>query len=243
MIRLRVTAFLVSLSALVAFAPTPAFAGKGRSSNKPKKAQFSAQYFPTECEFASVGANSFFILEPGYRLVLEGDDEQVIITVLDETEVVDGVLTRVVEEREFEDGELSEVSRNYFALCTQTGDVYYFGEDVDDYEGGQVVGHEGAWRAGIDEARAGILMPGSPLLGSRYYQEIAPGVALDRAEHLAFLDDFEVEAGEFHDVLFVLETSGLDRKDESLKHYAPGVGLIKDDDVELIEYGFVEDRR
>jgi hypothetical protein len=53
MISLRLTAFLVSLSALLAFAPAPAFAGKGRSSNKPKKAQFSAQYFPTECEFAS----------------------------------------------------------------------------------------------------------------------------------------------------------------------------------------------
>jgi hypothetical protein len=35
---------------------------------------------------------------------------------------------------------------------------------------------------GSDNARAGIIMPGTPLLGSRYYQEIAPEVALDKAE-------------------------------------------------------------
>ena len=38
--------------------------------------------------------------------------------------------------------------------------------------------------AGIDGAKPGIVMPGSFLLGSRYYQEIAPDVAMDRAENI-----------------------------------------------------------
>ena len=65
----------------------------------------------------------------------------------EDTELVDGVLTREVVEREKEDGELVEISYNYFAHCRETGDVWYFGEDVDDYEGGVIVGHGGAWRA------------------------------------------------------------------------------------------------
>ncbi len=68
-------------------------------------------------------------------MVLEGDEDgveiEVIVSVLDETEMVDGVLTRVVEERESEDGELVEVSRNFWALCTETGDIFYFGEGVE----------------------------------------------------------------------------------------------------------------
>lgn len=234
---IRVTTCFLVLAAL-AFAP--ALAAKGGNAPKVKKGQYSTQFFPTECQFESEGANSFFILQPGYRLVLEGESTQVIITVLDETEVVDGVVTRVVEERESEDGEIVEVSRNFFALCAQTSDVYYFGEDVDIYEDGEVVSHEGEWRSGIDGAQAGVLMPGGALLGSRYYQEIAPGVALDRAEHVALLDAFTVEAGEFENILFVKETSGLEKNSKSLKYYAAGIGLIKDDDVELVEYGFVE---
>ena len=49
----------------------------------------------------------------------------------------------MVEEREWKKGELHEVSRNYFAMCEQTKDVFYFGEDVDYYENGKVVKHDG----------------------------------------------------------------------------------------------------
>jgi len=36
-----------------------------------------------------------------------------------------------VEEREEVDGELKEISRNFFAICREHGDVFYFGEEVD----------------------------------------------------------------------------------------------------------------
>lgn len=57
--------------------------------------------FPLERgELASTGRNPYFILEPGYTLVLEDKADQLIITVLDETKKIDGVETRVVEERD-----------------------------------------------------------------------------------------------------------------------------------------------
>jgi hypothetical protein len=118
----------------------------------------------------------------------------------------------------------------------ETGSVYYFGEDVDIYEDGEVVSHDGAWLAGVDGAEPGIIMPGTVLLGSRYYQEIAPDVALDRAEHIAMDVTAEVEAGTFEDCLEVWETTPLDPDELSVKVYAPGVGLVIDDVTELVEY-------
>ena len=52
---------------------------------------------------------------------------------------------------------------------------------MDIYENGQVTSHDGSWIHGEDNAKAGLMMPGLALLGSRYYQEVAPEVALDRA--------------------------------------------------------------
>ncbi|MBP7148622.1 MAG: hypothetical protein KBD01_13875 [Acidobacteria bacterium] len=235
----RLVLVLVAAAVAALAGSTVAEAGNGLAKQR-KKHNFSEQFFPLDCRFQDEGANTFFILDPGYQLVLEGDGEQVTITVLDQTELVDGVVTRVLEERETADGELAEVSRNYVAICEQTGDVYYFGEDVDNYEDGQVANHDGSWRAGEGENAAGVLMPGNPLLGARYYQELAPDIALDRAENLAVLDSFDVPAGEFETVLWVLETTPLEKKDKSVKYYAAGIGLIKDDDMELVRYGYVD---
>jgi hypothetical protein len=150
--------------------------------------------------------------------------------------MVNGVETRVVEERESEDGELVEVSRNFWAFCVETGSIFYFGEDVDDYEDGEIVGHEGAWRAGEDGAEPGIIIPGTFLIGSRYFQEIAPGVAMDRAEHTAMGLTVETEAGIFEDCAEILDSSPFDPGSEDRKVYCPGIGLVIDEDLELVEY-------
>jgi len=203
--------------------------------------EFSTEFFTDDCTFATTGRNPFWIpLVPGYEALLEGDEEgeeiSVEISVLEDTFVVDGVETRVVQEYETIDGELVEISRNYFAFCTETGSIYYFGEDVDIYEDGEIVSHDGAWLAGVDGAEAGIIMPGTVLLGSRYFQEVAPGVAMDRAEHMAMDVTAETEAGAFEDCLEVWETTPLNPDDLSIKVYAPGVGLVIDDVTELVEY-------
>ena len=76
-------------------------------------------------------------------------------------------------------------------------------------------------------------MPGGAfLLGARYFQEIAPEVALDRAEHVAMNLDIEVPAGDFEDCVEVEETTPLE-KGISTKIYCPGTGLVFDDGLEL----------
>jgi hypothetical protein len=195
------------------------------------------------CTFTSTGSNPYFPLWPGYALLLEGEEEDEgetveiasLNTVLAETEVVDGVTTRVFEERESEDGELVEISRNFMAYCRETGDVWYFGEDVDIYEDGEVVSHDGAWRAGIDGAEPGIIMPGNPLIGARYAEEHAPGVAEDQAEIVGLHESVEVPAGTFDDVLRTVGTSPLSPDEEDHKAYAHGVGNVVDEALELTE--------
>lgn len=205
---------------------------------------FTTSFMAENCTFVSTGTNPFFILEPGYRQVFSGEEDgepaELIITVLSETKAINGIETRVVEERESEDGELIEVSRNFFAICEETNSVFYFGEEVDDYEDGEIVSHSGEWLAGENDAKAGIIMPGTILLGSRYHQEIAPGVAMDRAEIVSMDETVEAPVGIFENVLAILETTPLEPDASEIKYYAAGVGLLQDQNLKLEEYGFVE---
>jgi hypothetical protein len=231
------------------------FALPSRDANaQDQEPEYTTQFYQKDCNaFKARGANPYFILKPGYQLVLEGEEEgsliRVEITVLRETKEIDvpglgEVTTRVVEEFETQDGELVEISRNFFAICNRTNDVIYFGEEVNIYEDGEIVSHEGAWLAGQPDgdglAQPGLIMPGSFLLGSRYYQEIADEIALDRAEHTAMQLEVTVPAGTFSDCVEITETTPLEPDSESVKLYCRDIGLVVDDVIELVSYGFVD---
>lgn len=194
--------------------------------------------FPVDAgDLISTGRNPCFILEPGWQMVYEGGNERLVVTVLDETRVIDGVETRLVEERETKSGQIVEVSRNFFAISRRTNGVFYFGEEVDLYRDGEVAGHEGAWVAGVGGARFGLMMPGLPLLGARYYQEIAPEVAMDRAEIVGLDATVKCPAGVFEHCLKVEETTPLEAGEKEYKFYAPGIGLVQDGSLKLVRYG------
>lgn len=219
---------------------------------------FTTDFRLEECSWKSRGrVNPHFILRPGYRVALAGEEEDdegelvevsAEITVLLQTERITfesargetlTVKTRVVEEREWEEGELVEVSRNWFAICRETSDVYYFGEEVDIYEDGEIVSHDGAWRAGEEGALPGIIMPGTFLLGSKYYQELAPDVALDRARHVAMGLEVSTPAGTFTDCVAVVDSSPLAPGESDRKVYCPGIGVVMDEALMLVDYGVV----
>jgi len=203
---------------------------------------YTDTFFLEDCRLGPRGTNDYFIpLKPGCFLRFEGEEDgesrTLLISVLRPTKLVAGVQCAIVREMEWEDDELTEISLNYFAICQKCNDIFYFGEDVDIYEGGQVVSHEGAWLAGKKGAKPGLIMPGRPLNGARYFQEIAPRVALDRAEHLNDKVTVQTPAGTFHNCLFVAETSPLEPGHVSFKYYARGVGLLQDSVLKLAEYG------
>lgn len=183
---------------------------------------------PTAGPFSLEIDNTYLPLAVGQVSVLEGADDDAFvrleITVLDETEIVAGVTTRVVQEREFEDGELTGLTHSFIAQAPD-GTVCFFGEDVDEFEDGELIGHEGQWRAGEGENLPGIIMPGDPEVGQTYTEAFAPGIVEDVTEIKSIGGRVTVPAGTFDDVLRSVIV------DEEERSYAPGVGLILDDSV------------
>src|SRR5438309_11735619 len=62
------------------------------------------------------GSNPYFNLTPGYRLFYQDGATTDTLTVLNETKQIDGVETRVVEDREMKKGALVELTRDYDAI-------------------------------------------------------------------------------------------------------------------------------
>ena len=230
-------------SVAVAIAIVAAFLTFGctfsRSVSPDGDSSWQEEFGLSDCTLKSTGRNPYFILEPGFQLVLESENERLEITVLGDTKEVEGVITRVVEEREWKNGSLIEVSRNFFAICEDTKDVFYFGEDVDMVQDGALVSHTGAWLAGKKRARAGLIMPGDPQVGYKYYQEIAPKVAMDRAEVVSLDDTLETPVGSFSRCLKTQEGTALNLLEKEFKTYAPGIGLIQDQHLLLTEYRYI----
>ena len=200
-------------------------------------AAWQEEFGVATCTLATRGRNEYFVLEPGHQLVLEGGRVRLQITVLDETKEINGVTTRIVEEREWENGQLHELSRNYYAICEQSMDVLHFGEDVEVYKAGKLVNKEGTWLAGSNGNRPGLVIPGKPRPGMRYYQEIAPGVTLNRGEVLSLSETCKTAAGTFSKCMKVKGTSGMDRKKLEYKYYAPQIGLVRDQNLRLVKHG------
>jgi hypothetical protein len=220
---------------LFSFDHTPALVtGVPLSSAPQSRREWRDRFDVNKADLLPTGTNAYITMQPGRVLKLRHGNDTLTVTILRETQEVDGIVAGVLEERETKNGALVEVSRNFMATDKNTGDVYYFGEDVDNYKNGKVINHESAWRAGTGGARFGLMIPGKPTVGQAFYQEIAPRVAMDRVEVVSTNDTVKTPAGTFENCVHLRETTPLER-DVSHKYYAPGIGIIKDDEFELAE--------
>ncbi len=146
------------------------------------------------------------------------------------------VRTRVLQETEFLNGKLIEVSQNFYAQADD-GTVYYFGELVNDYLGGGHVSHEGSWIVGgptlpSDPPDAGnaphpnVFMPKTPEVGDTWKPENLYPIVDETVRVLAIGRIVKVQAGTYDHVVQVRETTRLDT-DKETKWYARGPGVIK----------------
>ena len=157
---------------------------------------------------------------------LQSANERVVRSVADETEAVSGIECLVLQEQEFDGGELAEISYNFFAQ-DEPGNVWYFGERVDEYDDGQVVAHGGAWLVGRNASEPCLIMPAEPKVGLRFKPENSPPDAEEFDEVEALDGHLTVPFGTFYGLLVVREG---DRPGEwkERKYYARGVGLISE---------------
>ena len=147
------------------------------------------------------------------------------VRVLGKTTRVAGVRVAVMDVKEFEDGALVEHTLDYFAQ-RDDGSVWYFGERVDDYEDGKLVGHDGQWLAGRN-GEAGAVHAGRRSRRPDLRAGTGPGVAEDRSTVVAMGRTVKTPAGTFRNCIKTRDVAPLDKKTES-KFYCRGVGLVRE---------------
>jgi hypothetical protein len=135
------------------------------------------------------------------------------------------VRAAVIEDRAFENGELVERTLDYFAQG-DNGIVYYLGEDVDNYENGKVVDHQGSWLYGRDTSTLGVAMPAHPRVGSAWRFEDVPGITTESDRVVDRLARVRVRAKTYRHVIRVREHSSPGEIEHKL--YARGTGLIRE---------------
>ena len=174
--------------------------------------------------------NPYFPLKPGTTFIYRGETEDEVerneVYVTDQTKEILGVTCIVVRDTVWdEDNELVEDTYDWYAQ-DKDGNVWYFGEDSKEYEGGKVVSTMGSWEAGVDGAKPGIIMLATPKIGDSYRQEYYKGEAEDIAEVVSLDESVAIPYGLFTDCLKTKEWSPLEPDILANKYYAPGIGFV-----------------
>jgi len=170
--------------------------------------------------------NPYWPMTPRARWVYREGPQRIVVTVTHRTKVVaSGVTARVVHDRATEDGQVVENTFDWYAQDAR-GNIWYVGEDTTEYENGKPVSKAGSWEAGVDGARAGIVMLAHPRVGRRYREERYPGHAMDGAKVLSRDEQVEVPFGHFRHVLMTKNFNPLEPRVLEYKWYARGVGPI-----------------
>jgi hypothetical protein len=194
----------------------------------------SQSAIPPASSFEPRSNNPYFPLVPGTVFHTESETDEGLETgdflVSYGTKVIQGVTVRVIRDVVRLNGEVIELTNDWFAQDSD-GNVWYFGEDSKTIEDGKVISTEGSWIHGRDGAQAGIIMLAHPQVGDKYNEENAPGVAEDRAEVLSVNESITVPYGSFTGCLRTRNTTPLDPSSVEEKVYCPGVGTVFEEDI------------
>ena len=194
----------------------------------------------TPADFVDVVDNPYFPLPVGAKWeyeIREGNkpNQTDTLEVLKETRDVNGVQATVVRDTVSSGNQIVEDTFDWFAQ-DKYGNVWYVGESVDNYIGGVLAGHKGSWEWGVDGALPGIIMWAnlSAHVDEAYRQEYYPTKAEDMGQVLSVVESLTVPFGSFDQVVKTLDFSNIETGKEQ-KFYAPGIGLIKEMDVNSSE--------
>ncbi|MGM9470697.1 hypothetical protein ACS5PJ_01690 [Pseudarthrobacter sp. YS3] len=182
--------------------------------------------------------NKWFPLQPGMQFTTTGtvtsadgvSEHSVVHTVTGLTKLIDGVQTRVMWDRDYDNGDLVESELAFFAQ-TRKGAVWLFGEYPEEYENGEFTGAPSTFISGIAKAQAGIAMQALPRTETpAYVQAYAPKVDfLDCGQVIQKHQHVSVPAGCYNNVLVIDEYNPLEPPEagHQRKYYAAGTGLVK----------------
>lgn len=235
MVGLGVTA---AAAAGLAAQPLPAFAASAVASSATAQSCQLPRFGPgrdyhphiNPASFTANVTNTWFPLKVGRTLVYTGtkDGKKALdlFHASSRTRVIDGVRTRVVEDRLYLDNILEERTHDYYAQ-DRCGNVWYFGEDTATLDRhGHVTSREGSFHAGVRGAEPGVFMQAHPQLQRRFRQEWFAGHAEDTYKAVERNASITVPYGSFHHALRTAETTALEPGVLDNKYYVRGVGEV-----------------
>lgn len=202
----------------------------------------------TAADFVPRIDNPYLPFIPGSKWVYEatladGTLERNEIEVLQETRNVNGVPGAVVHDIVYAGVQIAEETYDWYAQ-DKDGNVWYLGEEVDNYKNGALKDHAGSWEWGKDGALPGVIMWADPSvhMNEEYYQEFYAGEAEDKGQVLSVSESVSVPFGAFENVVKIYDTSEIDPDLQEEKFYASGMGMVREvnrltgEEVVLIEF-------
>jgi hypothetical protein len=176
--------------------------------------------------------NPWFPLKPGSKYHYTGakgktkmvDD----MTVTDRTKMILGVKTTVVHDVVRVHGIPEEVTNDFYAQDRHRN-VWYFGEATKTLNRhGNTVSTEGSFQAGVNGARAGVLISGHPKVGQVARQEFLKGQAEDHFKVLDLNAGVSVPFVSSNNALRTREWTPLEPGVIDNKYYVRGIGTVRE---------------
>lgn len=171
--------------------------------------------------------------------------ERIRVEVLPETRVIQGVTVTTLRDTVTLNGVLIEDTKDWLAQDRQ-GNVWYFGEIVQNFENGLLANLDGSFESGQNGAKAGFWSKAMPQIGEVFRQEWALGNAEDIVEVVS-LDARDTVVPFSQNgtgpVLKTRDTTPLSPGAVEYKYYVPGIGFALEvkpatgERLELIDYG------
>jgi hypothetical protein len=183
-------------------------------------------------EFLPRVTNPWFPLKPGsvwhYRGLKDGVRTTDTVTATHRTKQILGVATTVVHDVVKVGGKPEEVTDDFYAQ-DHSGNVWYFGEETEELDRqGKPTSTEGSFEAGVEGARAGVLIPGHPKVGLVGRQEFLKGEAEDHFEVLDLKANVSVPFVTTQKALRTREWTPLEPGTVDNKFYLRGVGTVRE---------------
>lgn len=173
-------------------------------------------------EFSTNINNPYFSIPVGKKMVYEaqtaGGTERIEILVPGWTAKVMGVETLVYWDRVYRNGVLHEDTRDYLAQ-SKNGDVWYFGENVNNYDNGKFKDHHGSWIAGVDGAKPGLWMVSNPQVGDEFRNEYYKSEAEDISKIVSANETVTVPFGTFTGCVKTFDSTPLEPTKTAHKYF------------------------
>lgn len=203
------------------------YAKNQSTSQKPAAEDYNPIINPAD--FTTNITNPYFTLPIGkkmsYEEETEGGLEKIEIEIENRTKDIMGVKTIVYRDKVYVEGVLVEDTEDYLAQ-DKAGNVWYFGENVNNYENGVLQDHAGSWLAGVDGALPGIWIKANHTVGDSYRQEYYPGEAEDMRDVVAVDQTVTTKLATYTGCVKMYDWTPLDAQSREHKYYCPAVGAL-----------------